>query len=296
MHTSGRNRPVASAKPATSPEGSAVGRSATVNAVPDVPIEITASPRSRPRPSAAAMLSPVPTADRHAVPVPRRVEWAQHGWQRVGPVTVGIDDREQIPPVRARRRRPVAGPRRVATIGRVGAGQPVGEVVVRQEHVGDLGPCIRMGPVEPRQLGRGERCDRHAADGLGPCGGGTPPNWPSSQAASGADSVSFHNLAGCTAWSAESSATMPCCWPPMLTAATSPDPVRSRSCEPAAAQAISNAVHHDCGSCSLHGGVTVACGEERGATMSPVVRSRISTLVDWVDESTPATKGTALGH
>ena len=35
------------------------------------------------------------------------------------------------------------------------------------------------------------------------------------------------------------------------------------------------------------------CGDEVDATISPVSRSRISTLVDWVEESTPATNGTA---
>src|SRR6266702_4513554 len=60
VHTSGRNRPVASANPATAPDGSAAGTWLTANAVPEVPIETTTSPGSRPRPSAAPMLSPVP--------------------------------------------------------------------------------------------------------------------------------------------------------------------------------------------------------------------------------------------
>jgi hypothetical protein len=62
VHTNGRYRPVASAKPATRPAGSALGLSATAKAVPEVPIEMTTSPGSAPTPSAAAMLSPVPAA------------------------------------------------------------------------------------------------------------------------------------------------------------------------------------------------------------------------------------------
>ena len=61
VHTSGRNRPVASAKPATMPVGVArLGRSATAVTTPDVPIETTTSPGPAPSPSAAAALSPAP--------------------------------------------------------------------------------------------------------------------------------------------------------------------------------------------------------------------------------------------
>ena len=60
VQTSGRKRPVASAKPATRPLTSAVGLFATAKAVPLVPRETTTSPGRAPRPSAAAMLSPVP--------------------------------------------------------------------------------------------------------------------------------------------------------------------------------------------------------------------------------------------
>src|SRR6185369_11112131 len=54
--------PVASANPATAPLGSEVGLSLTVYAVPEVPSDRTATPGRSPRPSAAAMLSPVPQA------------------------------------------------------------------------------------------------------------------------------------------------------------------------------------------------------------------------------------------
>ena len=51
---------MASAKPATMPDESALGSSHTEYTVPDVPIEITTSPERSPTPSAPAMLSPVP--------------------------------------------------------------------------------------------------------------------------------------------------------------------------------------------------------------------------------------------
>src|SRR6266436_5783973 len=60
VQTSGRKWPVASANPATAPDGSAAGTSLNANTVPDVPIEIATSPGCRPSPKAAAILSPVP--------------------------------------------------------------------------------------------------------------------------------------------------------------------------------------------------------------------------------------------
>jgi hypothetical protein len=60
VHTSGKKRPVASAKPATVPDGSTAGTSDTTLTTPDVPMEMTTSPGFAPSPSAAAALSPVP--------------------------------------------------------------------------------------------------------------------------------------------------------------------------------------------------------------------------------------------
>jgi hypothetical protein len=48
--TSGRKRPVASANPATVPEASAAGVAATLNTVPEVPIETMTSPSTAPTP------------------------------------------------------------------------------------------------------------------------------------------------------------------------------------------------------------------------------------------------------
>ena len=107
----------------------------------------------------------------------------------------------------------------------------------------------------------------------------------SSQPASGADSVSFQSLAGRTTSPAASSTTMPCCWPPTAIAATAG--------EPASAHAASKADHQAPGSCSLRGGVVGGCGARPTATTVPVSASRTSTLVDCVELSTPATRGTA---
>ena len=60
VHTSGSCRPVASAKPATSPDGSWGAVSLTALTTPDVPSDTMQSPGPAPTPSAAAALSPAP--------------------------------------------------------------------------------------------------------------------------------------------------------------------------------------------------------------------------------------------
>ena len=75
-----------------------------------------------------------------------------------------------------------------------------------------------------------------------------PPNCLISQPASGADSVSFHSLAGRTGEPRASHATSPCCWAATEMAATDG--------APAWAHAVSKADHHAAGSCSARGGVT----------------------------------------
>ena len=62
VQASGKKLPVASAKPATSPEESCVEVEETAKAVPLVPSEITKSPTPAPKPSAAPALSPAPAA------------------------------------------------------------------------------------------------------------------------------------------------------------------------------------------------------------------------------------------
>ena len=71
---------------------------------------------------------------------------------------------------------------------------------------------------------------------------------------------------------------MPCCWAPTASAATPSSP-------PASASADCSASHHTLGSTWVRSG-----WDARPArTSSPVSASRIVTLTDWVDESTPAT-------
>ena len=60
VHTRGRKRPLASANPATSPDGSDDGESDPANAVPEVPRDTTTSPGPMSSDKAAPMLSPVP--------------------------------------------------------------------------------------------------------------------------------------------------------------------------------------------------------------------------------------------
>ena len=89
----------------------------TPKTVPEVPSDTTTSPGRRPRPSAAAMLSPVPGAEqRH-----RRRSSPDHlgrpGDPRHGRVPARTRSRSRSRPVRAGRRRPVPGAGGVAAVG-----------------------------------------------------------------------------------------------------------------------------------------------------------------------------------
>src|SRR4051812_15882690 len=55
--------------------------------------------------------------------------------------------------------------------------------------------------------------------------------------------------------------------------------------------AVWNASHHAAGSTSVPSG----CGARPVRTISPVSASHTTTLVDWVDESTPATSSAVIG-
>jgi hypothetical protein len=61
---------------------------------------------------------------------------------------------------------------------------------------------------------------------------------------------------------------------------------------PQSDQARDSARHHAVGSCSLCGGVVDGWGEVAEATIEPSSLSTITTLVLFVDESTPATSVT----
>src|SRR5262245_54755388 len=102
VHTSGSCAPVASAKPATKPDASAVTMSYVANTVPLVPSDTTTSPGWIDNPSAAAMLSPVP-GPTTIPPGP-----APAGWD--GPFTRGVPiTRPNASSSRSSRYAPVAG-------------------------------------------------------------------------------------------------------------------------------------------------------------------------------------------
>ncbi len=244
---------MASANPATMPLGSAAGTEATAETTPEVPIDTTTSPAAAPRPSAAAMLSPVPGPSTAPAPNP----WAGAGTPAsAGPSTRGRAASCPSAAVRmSRRYSPVAGEK-----------YPVPEASPRSV-------TRASSPGAPASIQVSQSCGRHTAatraaasgscsasqasldtvneaTGTDPtpsaqaCG---PPSCSVSRAACGAERVSFHSRAGRTTSPAESRATMPCCWAPTATAATSSRP-------PAAAAASCRAVHQCRGSISVPSG------------------------------------------
>ena len=169
--TSGRNRPVASAKPATAPDTSPTGCSATAQATPDVPIESTTSPTTAPSPSAAAALSPVPGPSgwpagvRAATSAGPTTRGSTTSWPRPS----SSRSRRYSP----RRRRPVAGAARVAAVGdqgvqRLRAGELPGQPVVGQADGRRTCGVLGLVVAQPAQLGDGERRDRHQPDRVHP--------------------------------------------------------------------------------------------------------------------------------
>ena len=109
-----------------------------------------------------------------------------------------------------------------------------------------------------------------------------PPSSSTRSAAACAERMSFHSSAGRTTSPAWSRHTIPCCWPPTETAATSPSP-------PACWVACCNAVHQAPGSTSVPSGWAA----RPWRTSAPVPASRTTTLHDWVEESIPATSVTS---
>ena len=142
----------------------------TAYTVPDVPIDITASPGRSPTPSAAAMLSPGPRSDDRAVPLPCRRPSGRGPSARRRPVTcrrsTSSSRSHRYSPTR---RRPVARcpMRRLdrSCTGRSGVrvSSSCGSRT-RASFAQASGWC----PMQPGQLGDGERRDRHAADRIGP--------------------------------------------------------------------------------------------------------------------------------
>src|SRR5947207_9326006 len=112
------------------------------------------------------------------------------------------------------------------------------------------------------------------------------PRRSTSAVACGADSVSFQSFAGRSTRPRPSSTTRPCCCAATATASTGGGP--------ASAYAASNALHQAAGSCSDRGGPAGGCGVRPPDTKRPSSASRISTLLDCVDESTPETRPMSL--
>src|SRR3954452_9883568 len=106
-----------------------------------------------------------------------------------------------------------------------------------------------------------------------------PPSSAMRSVAACAERVSFHSSAGRTTSPSSSRQTIPCCCPPTATAATSARP-------PASSIAVRNAVAQAAGSTSVPSG----CGARPSRTRAPLSASRTTTLHDWVEESTPATR------
>ena len=114
--TSGRKRPVASAKPATARWRRPEPIGDTAHATPEVPIETTTSPAPAPSPSAAAALSPAAGAESGTVEAVRRPDSA--GPSTRGTTSVAAERAlEQVEAVLARGRGPVAGAAGVAAVG-----------------------------------------------------------------------------------------------------------------------------------------------------------------------------------
>ena len=206
VQASGRKRPVASAKPATTPVGSAVGVVETAKAVPEVPEAHDGNARARrPAPRAAPMLSPVPHATR--APGREAEQGGRLGRHRAGEVARAEHagqrraiELDQLEHARRRRRRCSATtsrcPRRRR--GRVTpvAAEPLGHVVVGEAHAGD---------AMLRSRARRRRSHIHDVavnDATGTLPSARPrPLGPAEQldeprSASGAERVSFQSVAG----------------------------------------------------------------------------------------------------
>ena len=284
VHTSGSWRPVASAKPATRPVGVVrgdvadgadhAGGAQRDDAVPRPGARARAPrPRCRRRPGRASHRSwSDPRLRRDRAPAERRAS------RRASRARAG--------PVGSRRPRRRSSRCRWRRCGRCGVSATSDDPDSRHvsqscgRHTAAVASALRGLVVgQPAQLGRGDRRDGHHADPVRPFAGATefvdqaprPRRWIECR------STATHLAPRCPA---ESRQTMPCCWAPTETAATSSRP-------PAAVDGVSRAAHHAAGSTSVPPG----CGAEPERTVSPVSASQIDDLarlggrVDARDES-----------
>ena len=218
VHTRGRNRPVASANPATAPDGVARRRAGdredrARRAERDRDVAFAAARARARRPCCRrSRRRRSPVADVPATP-PGAARSAR-------PRDRASSEREHVADVAPGRRRPVARARRVAAVGDQLAGELQRQPVVGEQHVRDAG-----------RTSSGSCSRSHAslvivndatgtdADRIGPAP--AAPQASTSASACGADSVSFQSLAGRSTCRSSSSTTMPCCWPATEMAATS---------------------------------------------------------------------------
>ena len=176
----------------------------------------------------------------------------------------------------------VAGAGGVAAVGDqvvegAGAAQLPGEPVVREAHRGRARGVLRLVGREPAQLRGGDRRDRQRARRVRPrlCAQlGHQVGGRLRRAGVVPQQRGPHDRAlGVEAHHA-------------VLLARHRDRVDARRGRPPAASAACNASHQPAGSTSVPGG----CGARPDRTCSPVVASRMTTVQDCVDESTPATR------
>ena len=178
---------------------------------------------------------------------------------------------------------PLASLRSVRSVARPGApGQLPGQPVVRQADRGDPGGVLRLVPGQPAQLGHGEAGHRHDADRVGP---GLPAGLAAAELRRSGrrrrrrDRVSFHSSAGRTTSPSSSRHDHA-----VLLAGDRDgrDVVQTAGLRRSPA---CSAAHQASGCTSVPSG----CGARPCRTSAPVSASRMTTLQDWVEESTPAT-------
>ena len=302
VQTSGRYRPVASAKPAMAPVGSCTGRSLVANTVPDVPIGHGHLAGAQSGPQGSGHVVPGAGGDRRARPAVR-ARPAAAGGEGAGLLPRTEHSRE--------RGRPVHPGSDQSPAGRSGSGPRSGTssryrrrrrdrsrtAPVRRKVSQSWGsrrwPILANVPArtgEPGQLGNGEGGHRHAPAGIGPAG---------------------RRRAGRRA--GRRPRPIPCrstAWPGGARTATGrgrparaagrPRRPRPRRSARRSRSAADEGPGHGLDQCGPpHPRVPARCagGWSAGWTARPapitrpVARSRSSTLVDCVDESTPATSG-----
>ena len=307
VQTSGRNRPVASANPATAPVGSAAGRradredgarrsdrddhvaGASAEAERRRGVVAGAGPEHRP---------PAPSRRRGESPPSRsaaefgvgqqadRVRRAEH--QRDGELAAGREP-QQVGPVGTGRGRPVPGAAGVAAIGaqRAPGPQPPASCQVSQS-CGRQTAAARA--IESGSCSASQRSLVTVKDATGtlpaasaqairPRSGSPSPSSAIRSSAAAAERVSFHSSAGRTTLAVGVQAHHAVLLPGHRHRGDVAQPAGLRRARPPARAAT----RPESPRCRR------GCGAWPERTSAPVSASRITTLHDWVEESTPAT-------